>query len=1039
MEKNMMVGKRNHGKQIKFFSYINTKLDYTMRENIMSQIPNIYDEYFECVNVHIKQCGEKTVVLMQVGDFYEMYDASYQDTTKFNALQEVIQHCSLATSCSRTFRGQPLMMAGVNIISLDKYVQMIVDAGYNAVIYVQTKEYDETNKKLKRVLGEIHSPGTFINNTTYTEIQTSNHILCIWLESHANKISFGVSVINTYDGKSFTYEGAVSEKIQCTSFDELENFVSIYRPKECIIIVNLNYGDVRNEHIYQSVLQQSGLSMYDIHVHKYDSSKKEVINCAKQTYIQNILNNHFGDDCLFQCNQFLQYIYATQAFCFLLHFIHERNPSLIKHIYMPIFTNISKHTTLANHTLKQLNILSDGLENGKECGNLQSVHTFLNKCNSAIGKRRFHSIMTHPTFDEKWLKTEYEMMDRFLLENETMIPTLRMKIKQLVDIDKICKQISNRKLVPFALSQLNTSLENIEQIHTCLFEMPDMVKYLCESDFVTNFDSKNKSNASVFQNNIFELTTFLDSHVFLEKCKSCTSMTNFEENIIRPNICESLDILVNQYEKTKRQLDCIQEFFESLFESKKSGGAEFIKRNCTEKNGVSLQLTKPRSEILKKQFQSKPPLVELREEVKFTYSEIQFTSPGKNTIEIRFPLLDSICTNITRLKNAINSEISIQYLKLLEKIDDTFINTIGQCSLFVGKLDVLLSKCHCAKAYNYKKPTIVSDAPKSFIHAKDVRHVLIEQLLKQEVYVPNDISLGLRQTQEETVDGILLYGTNAVGKTSLIRSLGICIVMAQCGMYVPCSEFVFKPYKSIYSRILSNDNLFKGLSTFAVEMSELRVILEQSDENSFIMGDELCSGTETESALSIVIASLEILHAKQSTFMFATHFHELVDYDELKALTRIRLKHLQVMYDELTGNLIYERKMQDGPGTSSYGLEVCKSLFMGKDFLDRAYFLRSSHFEQTKGPLSIDSSRYNSQKLKGKCESCDKQLNSNEIHHIGEQRNADKNGFIDSFHKNHVGNLMTLCTKCHDKLHSESSPDDKKKRRTKTSLGYKFV
>ena len=300
------------------------------------------------------------------------------------------------------------------------------------------------------------------------------------------------------------------------------------------------------------MLQQSGLyENTHIHVHKYDSTKKEVINCGKQTYIQNILNSHFGDDCLFQCNQFLQYIYATQAFCFLLHFIHERNPSLIKHIYMPIFTNVSKYTILANHTLKQLNILSDGTEKG----NLKSVHSFLNKCNSAIGKRRFHSIMTHPTFDEKWLKTEYDMMERFL-ENDTMIPALRINIKQLVDIDKICKQISNRKLIPFGLSQLNTSLGNIEQIYTCLFEMPDVVEYLCESDFVTSVvGCKNTNNT--FRDNIVELTTFLESHIYLEKCTSCTSMTNFEENIIRPNICEALDKLVNSYEKSKRQLDCI--------------------------------------------------------------------------------------------------------------------------------------------------------------------------------------------------------------------------------------------------------------------------------------------------------------------------------------------------------------------------------------------------------------------------------------------------------------------------------------------------
>ena len=77
--------------------------------------------------------------------------------------------------------------------------------------------------------------------------------------------------------------------------------------------------------------------------------------------------------------------------------------------------------------------------------------------------------------------------------------------------------------------------------------------------------------------------------------------------------------------------------------------------------------------------------------------------------------------------------------------------------------------------------------------------------------------------------GILLYGTNAVGKTSLIRAIGINIILAQSGMYVPCSKFVYMPYKSIFSRIIGNDNLFKGLSTFAVEMSELRVILNNVD------------------------------------------------------------------------------------------------------------------------------------------------------------------------------------------------------------------
>lgn len=122
------------------------------------------------------------------------------------------------------------------------------------------------------------------------------------------------------------------------------------------------------------------------------------------------------------------------------------------------------------------------------------------------------------------------------------------------------------------------------------------------------------------------------------------------------------------------------------------------------------------------------------------------------------------------------------------------------------------------------------------------------------MYVTNDIRLGKENSgtsDNEEFDGMLLYGTNAVGKTSLIKSIGISIIMAQAGLYVPCESLLFSPYHSIYTRILGNDNIFKGLSTFAVEMTELRTILRMADKNSLILGDELCSGTESDSALSI--------------------------------------------------------------------------------------------------------------------------------------------------------------------------------------------
>ena len=92
-----------------------------------------------------------------------------------------------------------------------------------------------------------------------------------------------------------------------------------------------------------------------------------------------------------------------------------------------------------------------------------------------------------------------------------------------------------------------------------------------------------------------------------------------------------------------------------------------------------------------------------------------------------------------------------------------------------------------------------------------------------------------------------------------MKAIGICIIMAQAGMHVPCSELKYSPYKTIFSRIIGTDNIFKGLSSFAVEMGELKTILKYSDKNSLILGDEICRGTEDISGLAIVGAAIDTL------------------------------------------------------------------------------------------------------------------------------------------------------------------------------------
>ena len=137
-----------------------------------------------------------------------------------------------------------------------------------------------------------------------------------------------------------------------------------------------------------------------------------------------------------------------------------------------------------------------------------------------------------------------------------------------------------------------------------------------------------------------------------------------------------------------------------------------------------------------------------------------------------------------------------------------------------------------------------------------MRHPIIEQIQKKYEYVPNNCFIGKKVTNNEDNEdtkGILLYGINASGKSSYMKAVGLNLILAQAGFFVAAKSFTYYPYTKIFTRISGNDNIFKGHSSFAVEMLELRCILNRCDNRSLILGDELC-GTESTSVSMIVVA-----------------------------------------------------------------------------------------------------------------------------------------------------------------------------------------
>ena len=642
-----------------------------------------------------------------------------------------------------------------------------------------------------------------------------------------------------------------------------------------------------------------------------------------------------------------------------------------------------------------------------------------------MGRRKFFHQLVNPTFDQQWLQQEYNFIDEWLVQERYVnVGKIRKILNQIRDVEKLCRQIVLRKIPPSSLYHLYQSL-------ICSISMHDILQE--HTEFFTFLEDQEKPLLHV----VNKISNYLEENLFIERCKQNTSLNQFEENIIQFGVHKELDKLLQSQKENSELFHHIHQLFNEVvaIEDKKvDKNIEYVKIHITEKSGMSLQITKKRGLLLKSYIEkNKDQVIPKLNGTKWEH--IVLSSASNSSDEIQFSFLTKITRDLFYQKENLNKLIAKAYQDILETLETNYYEDLEYIASYISKVDVMQTKAYIAKEYNYCKPEINEKSTKSYVDIQGLRHVLIEHLQKNEIYVANDIVLG-----DDVQNGILLYGTNAVGKTSFIRALGISLIMAQSGMYVPCSSFVYKPYEAIFSRILGNDNLFKGLSTFAVEMSELRVILKLANEHSLVLGDELCSGTETESALSIFVSGLLNMHEKGCSFIFATHFHEIINYEEIQNLPCLFLKHMAVRYDKENDCLIYDRKLTDGPGNRMYGLEVCKSLYLPEEFLERAYEIRRKYFPESRGELSNQTTKYNAKKVRGTCEICGNELGT-EIHHMYQQKDADENGYITLedggvVHKNHPANLMSICEDCHHKYHENDENNTLKRK--KTTKGYKI-
>ena len=876
--------------------------------------------YFE-IQKYFDSLYPNAVVLMEVGTFFETYEVDGIGKAREIANVLNIQLTKKNKSIPEIDVKNPLM-AGFPNHALDRYLERLIDENKYTIILIKQKG---TPPNVKRYLSEIISPGVNIEYSKGAE----NYVTSIIIEKY-NAYHIGYANIDLNTGKSYIYENYSTKDDKTYALDELFRLLQTYKSNEIILTLK----DVECDEIV-NYLELDGRNII---INKTRMKIEYQNELFRKVYnIQSLLSP-------IEVMNLEKYPLITESLAILLEFVISHNKDLLKKLKLPQILEDEKFVYLGNNPIKQLEI--------------DKVLKLIDKTKTPMGRRLIKERLYNPIFDEDELNKRYKAIE-FMLNR---FKDFEEYLKDIYDIEKINRKIKIKKLHPFEIGFLLSSLKAGNEIY---------FKLRKKTTKIDNF------------------INYIERIFDLEKIN--VKLEDIKESFFKEGVDKELDELVNEKKYYENELNKIKEKIENLGDVK-------VEVGLLEKEGHYLALTKNRFNIIKQRFLD--TFLEIdKKKVFFKDFKIKQLT---NTVKITGDIIDELSEKIIALNQKIIKLTSKIYLKKLSEMDKNF-DFLDEFASEIAKIDVAISGAKVAKMYKYFKPKITNE--KSVF--KDLRHPLIEVNQENGVYVPNDVDF-------REYNGMLLYGINSSGKSSLMKSIGIAVFLAQSGFFVP-TKMEFSPYKAIFTRIEAKDNLTKGLSTFAVEMLELKNIFTRANQYSLVLGDEIAHGTETLSALSIVASAVIKLSKKNINFVFATHLHQLMNLDEIKSLDNLKAKHLEVYFDG--EKLIYDRKLKDGSGSSVYGLEFAKSIYMDEEFLKIAEDIRkklSKEYNEFELLIKKKRSRYNKNLYITTCAICGAPVE--DVHHIKEKEKA-VDGFIEHMPVNHKYNLIPLCKKHHKMVH----------------------
>lgn len=910
-------------------------------------------EYHNCFLETQQKYGEKSVVLMAVGSFYEMYSQNKEYLKKICIILNVLL---TKKNKNKESSSKNPYMCGMPVHALSKHLSKLLLHNYTVAIYDQFDDPENPDKKIRKLVN-VYSPSTYIEE----ELIENNSLCCISIDSHISPIqqrkmySGYFCTIDLSTGRNYVSE--YHDTRDNVSRVENEIIKNIYSENPCEILLLCN--DVSFKQKIQ--VECKGKLLH----HREMMNKYSDINFQKK-----FLTEIFGVD------KFVNPIekigldrHGDLLLCYLnlLQFAFEHDPHIIKHIQIPKFNNDHSEMHLNTDCFFQLNLV-------KTNPNETSLFDIFNQTCTTMGKRLLHDRLTHPITDLTELNRRYSLIERSDIKRNREI------LSNILDIEKKYRKLVLEKLNPREFSGLKKSFDSIIEVlqfNQKVYEIDTQV-IIQMNDFYHDF-----------------LQTFrLDE---MEKY----DLNNIKTSFFKEGIFKNIDEL-------NHKINNIEKIFEEISEELYDLGEGKAKVNIykTEKEGIFLTTTKNCWNRISKHENAKINFDYSEKKLKLEIKDLEIRQ-NKNTVKITHKLIRKLYDIQNNKINKIQQEIKTEYLNKLREYDRDYGDTLMEIVDIVSEIDISVSTAYLSKKYAYTKPKIIK-SKQSYIDFENIRHPIIEKIHDDKKYITNDVEFG-RDTK-----GILLYGLNSSGKSSLLRSIGTNLLLAQAGLFVAASKFEYFPYINLLTKISCADNIFKGQSTFIAEMQELKHILSKANNRSMVLCDELTSGTETNSATGIVASALQFLVKKEASFLFTTHLHGITQFSEITENSKISIQHFKIHFQN--GDLKYERKLRKGSGESTYGIEIANAIGLDREFIANAFHFRNKYEGKKSDIVSNKRSKYNARKIVDKCEKCG-EFSQLHTHHISHQKDADENGVISHFPKNIRHNLEILCEKCHQEEH----------------------